>query len=44
MRDRGTFFVVQYESPEEDAALLPYGHIDGYTEFSCRCGSADECY
>jgi hypothetical protein len=33
MRVRGTFSVVQYESPEEDAALLPYRHIDGYTEF-----------
>jgi hypothetical protein len=33
MRVRGTFSVVQYESPEEEAALLPYRHIAGYTEF-----------
>lgn len=33
MRVRGTFAVVQYESPEADAVLLPYRHIAGYTEF-----------
>ncbi len=33
IRVRGTFSVVQYESPEESAALLPYRQIDGYTEF-----------
>ncbi len=33
IRVRGTFSVVQYESPEERAALLPYRHIAGYTEF-----------
>jgi len=33
MRVRGTFSVVQYESPAEGAALLPYIHIAGYTEF-----------
>jgi hypothetical protein len=33
MRVRGTFSVVQYESPEEGPVLLPYRHIDGYTEF-----------
>ena len=33
MRVRGTFPVVQYESPEEEAVLLPYRHIAGYTEF-----------
>jgi hypothetical protein len=33
MRVRGTFSVVQYESPEEEAALLPHRHIAGFTEF-----------
>jgi hypothetical protein len=33
MRVRGTFSVVQYESPEERPTLLPYRHIGGYTEF-----------
>lgn len=33
MRVRGTFSVVQYESPEEGTALLPYRHIAGFTEF-----------
>jgi hypothetical protein len=33
MRVRGTFEVVQYESPEEEATLLPHRHIAGYTEF-----------
>jgi hypothetical protein len=33
MRVRGTFSVVQYESPEEGTALLPHRHIAGYTEF-----------
>jgi hypothetical protein len=33
MRVRGTFSLVQYESPEQPAALLPYEHRDGYTEF-----------
>jgi hypothetical protein len=33
LRVRGTFSLVQYESPEERAALLPYQHRDGYTEF-----------
>jgi hypothetical protein len=32
MRVRGTFSVVQFESPEEGAAMLPYRHIEGYTE------------
>ena len=33
MRVRGTFAAVQYETPERDAALLPYRHIAGFTEF-----------
>jgi hypothetical protein len=33
MRVRGTFSVVQYESPEEAGTLLPHRHIAGYTEF-----------
>lgn len=33
VRVRGTFSQVHYESPEQDAALLPYEHRDGYTEF-----------
>jgi hypothetical protein len=33
MRVRGTYAVVQYESPEEEATLLPHRHIAGYTEF-----------
>jgi hypothetical protein len=33
MRIPGTFSLVQYESPEEPAALLPHQQRDGYTEF-----------
>jgi hypothetical protein len=33
MRVRGTFSVVQYESPEDGPVLLPYRHSGGYTEF-----------
>lgn len=33
LRVPGIFSLVQYESPEEQAALLPYQHRDGYTEF-----------
>ncbi|MGH8639245.1 MAG: hypothetical protein ACREUZ_19090, partial [Burkholderiales bacterium] len=34
LRVRGTFSVVQYESPDEEGpTLLPYQHRDGYTEF-----------
>lgn len=33
VRLRGTFSTVQYESPDEPAALLPHQHRDGYTEF-----------
>jgi hypothetical protein len=33
IRVRGTFSEVHYESPEEPAALLPYEHREGYTEF-----------
>ena len=33
IRVRGTFAVVQYQSPEEEATLLPHRHIAGYTEF-----------
>ena len=33
LRVAGTFSLVQYESPEEPAALLPYQHRNGYTEF-----------
>jgi hypothetical protein len=33
IRVRGTFSEVHYESPEEPAALLPYAHREGYTEF-----------
>lgn len=32
LRIAGTFSLVQYESPEEPPALLPYQHRDGYTE------------
>jgi hypothetical protein len=32
LRIAGTFSPVQYESPEEPPALLPYQHRDGYTE------------
>ncbi len=33
LRIAGTYSQVQYESPEEEAALLPHQHRDGYTEF-----------
>ena len=33
LRVRGTFSVVQYESPEEAGTLLPHQHRHGYTEF-----------
>ena len=33
LRVPGTFSLVQYESPEEPAALLPHQHRNGYTEF-----------
>jgi hypothetical protein len=33
IRVRGTFSVVQYESPDEPVTLLPYQQRDGYTEF-----------
>ena len=33
LRIPGTFSVVQYESPEEPASLLPLQQRDGYTEF-----------
>jgi hypothetical protein len=33
VRIPGTFSSVQYESPEEPAALLPHQNRDGYTEF-----------
>jgi hypothetical protein len=33
LRIAGTYSQVQYESPEEDATLLPHQHRDGYTEF-----------
>lgn len=33
LRVRGTFSLVQYESPEEPAALLPHQHRNGFTEF-----------
>lgn len=33
LRIPGTFSLVQYESPEEPPALLPYQHRDGHTEF-----------
>jgi hypothetical protein len=32
MRIAGTYSQVQYESPEEPPALLPYEHRDGFTE------------
>ena len=33
MRVRGTFSQVQFESPEQDAVLLPHERRDGFTEF-----------
>ena len=33
LRVAGTYSQVQYETPEEDATLLPHQHRDGYTEF-----------
>lgn len=33
LRILGTFDQVQYESPEDEATLLPRRHRDGYTEF-----------
>jgi hypothetical protein len=33
LRIAGTYSQVQYESPEEEATLLPHQHRDGYTEF-----------
>ena len=33
LRIPGTYSVVEYESPEEEPALLPYTHRNGYTEF-----------
>ena len=30
---QGAFSLVQYESPEEPASLLPYQHRDGFTQF-----------
>jgi hypothetical protein len=33
LRIPGTFSLVQYESPDEPAALLPHQQRDGYTEF-----------
>ncbi len=33
LRVPGEFSLVQYESPEEPAALLPHQHRNGYTEF-----------
>jgi hypothetical protein len=33
LRVAGTFSMVQYESPEEAAALVPHQHRNGYTEF-----------
>ena len=33
IRVPGTYSVVEYESPEEKPALLPYTHRNGYTEF-----------
>jgi hypothetical protein len=33
LRIAGTYAQVQYESPEEEATLLPHQHRDGYTEF-----------
>ncbi len=32
LRIRGTFSLVQYESPDESPALLPHQHRDGHTE------------
>jgi hypothetical protein len=33
LRIAGTYTQVQYESPEEEATLVPHQHRDGYTEF-----------
>jgi hypothetical protein len=33
LRVAGTFSIVQYEYPEEAAALVPHQHRNGYTEF-----------
>jgi hypothetical protein len=33
LRVRGTFTLIQYESPEQSLTLLPYEHRDGCTEF-----------
>jgi hypothetical protein len=33
LRIAGTYSLVQYESPEHEATLLPYTHRNGYTEF-----------
>jgi hypothetical protein len=33
LRVRGTFSVVRFESPDEEATLLAHRHRDGYTEF-----------
>ena len=33
VRVRGIFSSVQFERPEDPAALIPYRHRDGYTEF-----------
>jgi hypothetical protein len=33
LRIAGTYSQVQYESPEEEATLLPHQHRDGHTEF-----------
>jgi hypothetical protein len=33
MRVRGKFAQVHYESPEQEATLLPYEHRNGFTEF-----------
>ena len=32
IRVRGTYSVVQFESPDDPVTLLPYQHRDGYTE------------
>jgi hypothetical protein len=33
LRVRGAYAAVTYESPDDAAALIPYEHRDGYTEF-----------
>lgn len=33
LRIAGTYSVVEYESPEQEPALLPYTHRNGFTEF-----------